>query len=298
MSGLDISQEHSHGFARKGRLATPTVTRTSHDGILVFEYVESGLGGTPLECRTDHCVIIPVQETPIRVISEREGRTERFTLGNGDIALAHAGMLTSWQWLDPADVVIIHIHSDVFRHFVEAELKVFLRGSLLVGQLVIHDPELRRAADMMRQTLMSADLGAGVVFDALARVFLVHLVKRYGKQSPVSGKFDAKFGMTQYTKLVSFIETHLDTKITPAVLASEVGMSEAAFARKFKKKAGQTPMRFVAQLRLEAAIRMLADDALNLAEIAARCGFSDQAHLSRNFKAAHGISPSQYRATR
>ena len=298
MSAQDISKMRSNGFAQNGGLATPTVTRTSHDGILVFEYVESGLGGTLSECRTDHCLIIPVQETPIRVISEREGRTERFTLGNGDIALAHAGMLTSWQWLDPADVVIIHIHSDVFRHFVEAELKVFLRGSLRAGQLVIHDPELRRAADMMRQTLMSADLGADVVFDALARVFLVHLVMRYGKRSPVSGNFDAKFGMTQYTKLVSFIETRLDSKITPAILAFEVSMSESTFARKFKKKAGQTPMRFVAQLRLEAATRMLADETLTLAHIAARCGFADQAHLSRKFKATQGKTPGQYRAAR
>ena len=73
-------------------------------------------------------------------------------------------------------------------------------------------------------------------------------------------------------------------------------MSEAAFSRKFKATVGETPMRFVTQVRLEVATRLLGEGMLPLAQIAAECGFADQAHLSRSFKQHLGVSPSQFRA--
>ena len=49
------------------------------------------------------------------------------------------------------------------------------------------------------------------------------------------------------------------------------------------------------RLRLEAARDMMRDPALPLAEIAYATGFADQAHLSRAFRAAHGMPPSAWR---
>lgn len=36
---------------------------------------------------------------------------------------------------------------------------------------------------------------------------------------------------------------------------------------------------------------------LSLGSVAESCGFADQAHFSRRFKALHGMTPSEYRAT-
>lgn len=285
------------GFQPPARkLPTPKLSRRSLDGVLSFEYVESDAGSVPAEISTDHTMIIPVQSAPIRVIAERDGRVEGLTLNDGDVALAHAGRLAGWQWLDPAKVVLIHINPAAFRRFTQTELKVLITGSDLEGRVVIHDPDLRNAADRMRATLVAGDLGSDVVFDALARVFLVLLVRRYGKRDAPREVVGAQFGVAQYANLVNYIETRLADKITPAQMAAQVGMSKASFSRKFKLTVGQTPMRFVSQMRVEAAARLVVTEQTPLALIALRCGFADQAHLSRSFKSAYGCPPKIYRA--
>jgi AraC-like DNA-binding protein len=47
--------------------------------------------------------------------------------------------------------------------------------------------------------------------------------------------------------------------------------------------------------RLETAQRLLAESTLDLAAVAQEAGFYDQAHLTRAFRAACGLTPAQYR---
>ena len=47
---------------------------------------------------------------------------------------------------------------------------------------------------------------------------------------------------------------------------------------------------------MERAIGLLDDARLSVAEVAATCGFVDQAHFSHAFRRAHRVTPSQYRA--
>ena len=245
---------------------------------------------------THNSLIIPVQDAPVRVIADRDGRTEHFTMEAGDIAVTLAGLLTAWQWLDPATVIMIHVTPTVMRRFVQTELKVVANGHRFENTTFCHDAEVRHVAERMRETLEVDELGCHVVFDALARMFLVQMVNRCCRNDTSDMVFDQRFGPEQYARAVTFVEDHLEEKLNPARLASEIGMSEAAFSRRFKATAGETPMRFVAQVRLEIASRLLGEGSLSLAQIAAQCGFADQAHLSRSFKQHLGEPPSQFRA--
>lgn len=49
------------------------------------------------------------------------------------------------------------------------------------------------------------------------------------------------------------------------------------------------------ELRLHAAIRLVRDTSYTLAEIASRCGYFDQAHLTRAFRKQLGVTPAEYR---
>lgn len=78
-------------------------------------------------------------------------------------------------------------------------------------------------------------------------------------------------------------------------LARSVGMSRAAFARRFAAVTGQPPLRYLADLRLALAATLLTTDEPSLAELALRVGYASEFAFSRAFKRRYGIAPGSFR---
>lgn len=75
-----------------------------------------------------------------------------------------------------------------------------------------------------------------------------------------------------------------------ADLADLCGISRFHFVRAFRAATGLPPHAYQIQRRLHAA-RLLIAKGSPLAEVAAACGFSDQAHLNRHFVRSYGYTP-------
>ena len=105
--------------------------------------------------------------------------------------------------------------------------------------------------------------------------------------------------------LMQRIRTHIDrhlasTELSPATIAAAHYISTRHLHGLFQEQ-GTTVSTWIRTRRLEQCRRDLLDPMLAdrpVAAIAARWGFVDAAHFSRAFKAAYGVSPSDYRAGR
>lgn len=78
-------------------------------------------------------------------------------------------------------------------------------------------------------------------------------------------------------------------------LARAVGMDYAAFRREFRRRTGLAPRRYLLNLRLERAQRLLGATPLGLEAIAEETGFSSAFHLSAAFKRRYGVAPNVWR---
>ncbi|MEI9941508.1 MAG: AraC family transcriptional regulator [Pseudomonadota bacterium] len=76
-------------------------------------------------------------------------------------------------------------------------------------------------------------------------------------------------------------------------LAKRAGLSRFEAVRAFKKRYGLPPHAYQLCLRISHA-RQLLREGVPAADVALRCGFSDQSHFNRHFKRFNGVTPMQY----
>ena len=78
-------------------------------------------------------------------------------------------------------------------------------------------------------------------------------------------------------------------------LAAEAGVHPVYLARAFRLRYACSPAEYARRLRVEAAGELLARTEIPLTQVALQAGFSDQSHLSHQFRRIVGVSPGRYR---
>jgi AraC-like DNA-binding protein len=91
-----------------------------------------------------------------------------------------------------------------------------------------------------------------------------------------------------------YLCAHFCEEIGLADLAAIAGLSRAHLIRAFRRRYFITPHAFQTDLRIRHARRLLRDGVAP-SDVANRCGFADQAHFTRHFKARTGVTPAIYR---
>lgn len=167
-----------------------------------------------------------------------------------------------------------------------------VRADLTRPRMIADNPRLLALAQMAAEEVRSPRRGE-MVLDGLLSALLGEVFDTGAQDAapPASGGLTPR----QLAAVEAHLRATLSRQVTVAELAQVAGLSESWFAHRFKQQFGETPLRWQSRLRLAAAQEMMADPAVSLAEIAHATGFADQAHLSRLFRAAHGVPPSVWR---
>lgn len=96
-------------------------------------------------------------------------------------------------------------------------------------------------------------------------------------------------------KVCDFIRDRLEQPLNLQDLAAYVHLSVSQLSHLFIETIGTSPMEFVRKSRINYAKQLLMNKSYSLREIAEKIGYEDQSQLSRAFKKAEGLSPSEYR---
>ena len=99
-------------------------------------------------------------------------------------------------------------------------------------------------------------------------------------------------------KAIDYVKRNYMRKITLEEVASRVYLSPTYFSKVFKEEMKVNFNSFLNNIRIEMSKKLLADESIDLVDLASMVGFEDQSYFSKVFKKVTGISPGKYRESR
>lgn len=153
-----------------------------------------------------------------------------------------------------------------------------------------HDPKMAQAFQIAHRRLEN---GAGALeadegmFSVLAELF-----SRHGSAIILPVETREKTAVYQARE---YLNDNFDTDVGLEELAGMAGLSRAHLIRAFRREFHITPHAYLTDIRIRRA-RHLLRQGESPASVALECGFADQAHFTRHFKARTGVTPGQFRA--
>lgn len=167
--------------------------------------------------------------------------------------------------------------------------------SVLPGLLVVPaDVRLASALDLVKAEIEQAEPGAQVALDRLLDLLLVLVVRAwFARPEARAPRWYAALADPQVGRALRMIHDRPEAPWSVGALAEAVGMSRAAFARRFATLVGSTPLAYVTEWRMELAADLLRSPEMTVAAVARRVGYADPFGFSAAFKRVRGVSPSR-----
>ncbi len=117
--------------------------------------------------------------------------------------------------------------------------------------------------------------------------------ERGGARSVISRRVDVR----AVERARQFLDAEKTRVVHSRELESVTGLTRYDLARQFRIMVGTSPYRYLLMRRLEFARERIHRER-PLVEVAFDAGFADQAHFTRAFRSAFGLTPARYRALR
>jgi AraC family transcriptional regulator len=131
--------------------------------------------------------------------------------------------------------------------------------------------------------------------EALGTVLAYELLGLTAAKAHPVGRAKGGLAPCQQREVTRYIEDHLAEPISLAALARLARISPFYFCRAFKQSVGLPPHRYLRQLRIEHAKRLLAKPDPSITEIGLMIGYSETSSFTSAFHKATGVTPTAYR---
>jgi AraC-like DNA-binding protein len=214
--------------------------------------------------------------------------------GEGSVALLNpevvhtgqAGIPDGWAYR------VIYPEVDVVTS-VAAELG-WPAGTPSFPQTIVDDPD---SAALLRAAHVAAERGDRLASSGLLRTAIAGLLTAHAAPGPAGAGRPPGRAPAAVARTRELLDTRLADPPSLDDLAEATGLGPFALLRAFRAETGLPPHAYLNQVRVRRA-RALLDCGLTPAEVAARTGFADQAHLTRHFKRVVGVPPGAYQRER
>jgi AraC family transcriptional regulator len=217
----------------------------------------------------------------------------RIRVRAGSLMLVPPGAFFRARQAEPVEVLVLAVDPSHVARTAERATRDRAWGAPAIMDLV--DPGVAAIAHEIRRSLLADPILEPVYLETLVDAVVTRLVCLTGERREHRSARET-LSPGKLRRIVRHIEDGIAGPLTVEGLARLAGLSRSHFSRAFQVATGDPPQRFILKRRLCRARDLLGSPVLALAEIAARAGFSSQAHMSTAFRQHLGVTPGMYRA--
>jgi AraC family transcriptional regulator len=228
------------------------------------------------------CTQIAILIRGASVVTRHSGGIRQRTVGTpGTIGLCPLG---------------VQENSTYVAQYIDQMLHIYLSAMLFVA-IARHTSRDFSAASVRNDAGFNDPLIERIGAEILRELLAVRLLNNYSSLNvdPFREKSRPKgLDSRRLQRVIDYINANLTKDITLEELAAAASLSRFHFSRMFKVTMGQSPSRFIGQLRLDLA-KSLLTAGRSIADVAHDCGFSSESNFVRSFRRATGHTPGRYR---
>jgi AraC-like DNA-binding protein len=196
-----------------------------------------------------------------------------------------------------SEVIFILFKTDIFGeqfwHLPESKsilklINLSQRGIKLTGKTNYEVSSLMRS--------ITTSTGFNRIMLLLSILEIIDLQKDYQLlASPIVQNTINVSDSERLNKVYKYMINNFQQEITLDKAASIASLSAPAFCRYFKQRTNKTFIKFLNEIRISHACRMLEDQDFPVANISYACGYTNVSYFIRQFKGITGFTPLSYR---
>lgn len=225
--------------------------------------------------------------------------TDIVSLSEGDCCICKGGQLHSMILNDGEQV---QFHAIVFDlKFILKDIDIcnqFFSGEYLINcKFSAFNKKEKTITDSIKEiceVFQAKRLG----YELEVKMLLIKIfadILKYGFYSQVTEVSQESKMQKTLMRVIHYIQTFYQEKISLETLADLTGYSVSHFGRFFKESIGQTPAEYIISYRLYKACELLRSSDKSVLEIALDCGFFNVTYFIKTFKKKYGCTPYKYK---
>jgi AraC-like DNA-binding protein len=254
-----------------------------------------------LHYHPEYQLFVVTEGTGTRFVGDR---VQRF--GPGDLVLTGPNLPHVWRSDDAyfargselrTQGTVVYFRDVVLRDELldtQEGLKIRQLLERSVSGLAFHSRTGERVAERIRameqSTGFESILALLGILHELSMSEEYEVLSRFRFQSPAQPR-----DRERMERVYAYLMGHFTSPVRLAEVAKLAGMTGTAFCRYFRERTNRSLSRFVAELRVGYACRLLAEERLGIAAVGLSCGYPTLSNFNRQFREIVGLTPTVYR---
>ncbi len=205
----------------------------------------------------------------------------------GDTDVIPAGL--DGQWADESNCTIFSVwFADAFVRRTFEQMALRESQAQIRPQFQMRDARFQHLAWALRAELEADEASDPLYAESLGTAMIVRLIDG---APALEGKRSKRLAPRMAARVVEFIESNLEQRLTLSELAALADLSVPHFKVLFRETLGVPVHQYVVQRRVERARTLLLQGALSASQVALETGFAHQSHMAHWMSRVLGVTP-------